>query len=172
MLSGSYILRLVSWRVAATINPIIIGITGLLFFAFTLFKDHLYLAIAFLSLSPLSFTISIGLVQNVLSKSTKYAFFDATKEMAYIPLDNDLKSRGKAAADVIGGRLGKAGGSLILWSLLMLPNTTTESITPIVFSIFIAIIIIWFFSIKSLSKEFYKKHPNIKKNRSIKKSKN
>lgn len=157
MLLGSYVLRLVSWRVAATINPIIIGITGLFFFAFTVFKDHLYLAISFFSISPLSFTIAVGLIQNVLSKSTKYAFFDATKEMAYIPLDNDLKSKGKAAAEVIGGRFGKGGGSFILWFLLGMPNTTAESITPIVFFIFIFIIVIWFFSIRSLSLKFDKK---------------
>lgn len=32
-----------------------------------------------------------GTVQNILSKATKYAFFDPTKEMAYIPLDQEAK---------------------------------------------------------------------------------
>ena len=37
--------------------------------------------------------IVTGTIQNVLSKATKYAFFDPTKEMAYIPLDQESKVR-------------------------------------------------------------------------------
>lgn len=157
MLSGSYILRSITWKCAAMITPIIVTVTGILFFSFSLFRDKLYLAITFLAISPLSFTAAVGLVQNVLSKSTKYAFFDATKEMTYIPLDDELKSKGKAAADVIGGRLGKAGGSFILWLLLLIPSTTIESITPVVFYIFLMIVLVWFLAINSLSIEFYRR---------------
>ena len=50
--------------------------------------------------SPLMIVAYVGAIQNVLSKSTKYSFFDPTKEMAYIPLDHQTKSTGKAAIEV------------------------------------------------------------------------
>ena len=54
-----------------------------------------------------------GMVQDALSKSVKYCLFDATKNMAYVPLDEETRTKGQAAVEVIGGRAGKAGASLI-----------------------------------------------------------
>jgi AAA family ATP:ADP antiporter len=90
-----------------------IGVTGLAFFALTIFGNFFAPLTAMLGLTPLMMAVFVGAAQNILSKSSKYSLFDPCKEMAYIPLDRESKTKGKAAIDVIGNPLGKSGGALI-----------------------------------------------------------
>lgn len=113
MLLGRSIFAKFGWRIAALVTPSMIGVTGLGFFALTLFSDFFKPITAALGTTPLMLAVVVGAAQNILSKSSKYALFDPCKEMAYIPLDKESKTKGKAAIDVIGNPLGKSGGALI-----------------------------------------------------------
>lgn len=159
MLVGSNILRRVSWSTAATFTPVMILCTGLAFFSFIIYENTLGLEVAaFLGTGPLVLIVGIGMAQNVLSKATKYSLFDSTKEMSYIPLDDEMKTKGKAAVDVIGGRLGKSGGGLIQSTLfILMPAYTFAEATPFLAVIFFAIVILWIFAVRALGKEYTKK---------------
>ena len=155
MLCGSYILSKFSWRIAALITPIAIIITGTIFFSFSIYQIEIIKIAPFLTLAPIVVAVFIGLLQNILGKSAKYAFFDATKEMAYIPLSEELKSKGKAAAEVIGGRLGKSGGALIQQSLLLLiPGSSLITLSSTLFIIFLVIMVLWILAANLLANEF------------------
>lgn len=156
MIIGSNILRSVSWRTAAILTPLMILITGILFFAFILFSTELAPIIAALTImTPLSLAVMIGMIQNVLSKATKYSLFDSTKEMAYIPLDDELKSKGKAAVDVVGGRFGKSGGGIIQSTFFILfPNLTFTEATPFFGGIAFLIVLVWIYGAYALSREY------------------
>lgn len=159
MLVGANILRRVSWSTAATFTPVMILITGLFFFSCIVFDQTFGLTVAvFLGTSPLVLAVMIGMAQNVLSKATKYSLFDSTKEMSYIPLDDEMKSKGKAAVDVVGGRLGKTGGGFITsGTFILFPGLSFAGATPFFASVFFIVVIAWCFAIRALGKEYYQK---------------
>jgi AAA family ATP:ADP antiporter len=150
---SSNVLRRFGWRFAALFTPVVLLITGAGFFAFVLFGKHLNGMLAAMSITPLMMAVIFGTVQNIMSKSSKYSLFDPTKEMAYIPLDQEAKVKGKAAIDVVGARLGKAGGSLIQQGLIVLFGSLA-AITPYIAGILFVIIFAWIGSANSLSKQF------------------
>ena len=154
MIIGSNILRSVSWATAAAITPAMMLITGLGFFACIFFETaistHLMGVIAS---SPLVLAVTIGMIQQVLTKGTKYSLFDATKEMSYIPLDDELKSKGKAAVDVVGGRMGKSGGGVIQSTFFIFGFSFTEAM-PYFAGLFFVVVLTWLYGVKTLSKEY------------------
>ena len=150
---GGNLIRRKGWGFAALVTPIVLLITGAGFFAFVLFREHLAGYIAMLGTTPLMLAVIFGAAQNVMSKSAKYSLFDPTKEMAYIPLDQESKVKGKAAIDVVGARLGKSGGSFIQQGLLVALGSLA-AITPYIAIILFVIIIAWIIAVRSLNKQF------------------
>ena len=157
---GSNILRLLSWFKSAVITPAFILITGSVFFCFilsaklTAIKGFVEAMLNTMGTNPVQAAAFLGAGIVLMSKTVKYALFDPTKEMAYIPLDDELKTKGKAAVDVIGGRAGKAGGAFVQSTLLMIFTTDIIlAVAPIAFVVFIAACIGWIFSVKGLSKK-------------------
>ncbi|MBA3813960.1 MAG: NTP/NDP exchange transporter [Alphaproteobacteria bacterium] len=150
------IVRRFGWYTGAILTPAILLITGLLFFAFVIFRDSLSWLTLFMGVTPVFMAVMIGATQNILSKGTKYSLFDPTKEMSYIPLDQELKVKGKAAVDVIGGRLGKSGGAVVQQILLVVTSTTATqiSIAPYTCGIMMLVILAWMFSAGKLSRMY------------------
>lgn len=156
---GGYIIRSLGWRFCAQLPPIIIGITSLTFLILFLNPDWLKPLSNLFGVSPLLMIVLFGAFQNISTKVMKYAFFDSTKEMAYIPLDMESKVKGKAAIDVVGSRLGKSGASWIQIVLIQIGGTgSVLSITHTLIPIIASTIIFWIFAVRSLNKEFENKN--------------
>lgn len=159
---GSNILRLFNWFQAAIITPCVILVGGTFFFCFilandiNLIKNTTYNLLSSLGTTPVTAATFLGAAIIIISKVVKYSLFDPTKEMAYIPLDDELKTKGKAAVDVIGGRAGKAGGAFVQSTLLAIMATTNVlSIAHIAFGTFIIVAILWIISVNFLSKKVH-----------------
>ncbi|MEN9654332.1 MAG: carrier protein 1 [Chlamydiota bacterium] len=150
---GGNVIRRFGWGVAAMITPVVLLLTGCGFFSFVIFRDSLMGFIAMFGTTPLMLAVLFGTAQNIMSKSAKYSLFDPTKEMAYIPLDQESKVKGKAAIDVVGARLGKSGGSLIQQGLII-GFGSLAAITPYIAGILFVIIGSWIFASRALAKRF------------------
>jgi len=158
MLIGAQVLPRITWFASAMFTPLILFISGLGFFLFVVFDQEIHSYVDLVLFSPLWLAVIFGLILNVLSKATKYSFFDPTKEMSYIPLDNELKTKGKAAVDVVGARIAKSFGALIPSTLfIILPDATFSSITKYLMVVFITISLVWLVDVKFLSREYQKR---------------
>jgi len=153
MLLGRTIFEKFGWRTAALVTPSMIGITGSIFFALTIFGSTFAPIASWLGTTPLMLAVLVGAAQNILSKSSKYSLFDPCKEMAYIPLDQESKTKGKAAVDVIGNPLGKSGGSFIQQILIFLVGNLALA-TPYLAGILGVLIFLWFKAANSLASQF------------------
>ncbi|AXI24460.1 ADP/ATP carrier protein family [Cardinium endosymbiont of Sogatella furcifera] len=138
-------LRKFGWKATARIAPTIIGIMGSLFFLMSYTKNNAPCLTHWVGTKLLLYIVLFGGIHNIAAKSIKYAFFDKTTQIAYIPLDLESKIKGKAAVDLLGSRLGKAGSSWVQIALLELLHT--NSIQPLsgVLLIFLVIMTIaWY----------------------------
>ena len=151
------IVRRFGWFTGAMVTPSIFLVTTILFFSFILFKDALEGPLLFFGITSLCMSVFIGAAQNILGKGMKYSLFDPTKEMTYIPLDQELKIKGKAAVDVIGSRLGKSGGGFIQLTLLTLTAGTQLTIMPYLSGLILVIMMIWMGAVKEFSKLYSEK---------------
>ena len=104
--------------------------------------------------------VILGAAQNIMSKSSKYSLFDPCKEMAYIPLDKESKTKGKAAIDVIGNPLGKSGGALIQ-QILIFGVGSLAAATPYLAVILSGLVFVWFKAANSLAGQFNKAMGNV-----------
>ncbi len=151
--SGNSI-RQFGWTTTAMITPAILLFTSIGFFTFFFLKEDFSAVVLSLSgMTPLNLVVFFGSTQNILSRAAKYTVFDATKEMAFVPLNAESKLKGKAAIDGVCSRLGKSGGSLIHQSLLVTFSTITAG-APYVAGFIFTVVLIWASAVRLLGTKF------------------
>ena len=141
------------WRVAAFATPVIMAATAVPFFLVSLANEYQAELPGFGYFNLLLAGVVIGMIGNVFSKSAKYTFFDTTKEMAFVPLNDEQKYKGKAAIELIVSRFGKSGSSFILQFLILSFGSLSYAL-PWVTGIFFLVIGLWFYSIYQLDKQY------------------
>lgn len=147
-------LRKGGWTFTALLTPVILLVTSIGFFSFFFIKgDMAQVVIQLLGATPLAIVVFFGSAQNVFCRSAKYSVYDATKEMAFVPLTAEQQLKGKPAIDGICSRLGKSGGSLVHQGLLITFSTIAAS-APYVAGVLLVVIAIWIHAVRVLGREF------------------
>jgi AAA family ATP:ADP antiporter len=144
---GVHVIRLLGWRVGAMATPSIMAVISVPFFVcIFLGIDH----------HPLRLQTAVlcGTILSLVSKTSKYALFDPTTQMAYIPLDEESKIKGKAAIDVLGSRIGKSGGSFIQQGLVFGFGNILNA-APVVATIYYSVLMAWISAANRLSTLFH-----------------
>jgi len=147
-------MRKCGWTFTALLTPVILLVTSIGFFGFFFIKGDMAEAVVqIFGATPLAIVVFFGSAQNILSRAAKYTVFDATKEMAFVPLSPEEQLKGKPAIDGVCSRLGKSGGSVIHQALLIFFSTITAS-APYVAGFLLATISIWMMATRVLGKQF------------------
>mmetsp|Transcript_57049 Transcript_57049/g.98277 ORF Transcript_57049/g.98277 Transcript_57049/m.98277 type:complete len:228 (-) Transcript_57049:138-821(-) len=131
---GSNVIKRFGWRGGAYATPIVMLLLGTPFFGLLLVSGD--------SAESLALVVAVGSFHAMMSKAMKNAVFDPTTQMAYIPLEEESKVKGKAAVDVMGSRLGKSGCAL-LQQLLVFVFGTIYNAAPAVTVIFYLVCACW-----------------------------
>ena len=147
------VIRRFGWTFSALITPLILLLTSMGFFFFYFAKESSSMLSLLAGISPLNLIVLFGTLQNCLSRAAKYTVYDATKEMAFVPLSTECKLKGKAAIDGVCNRLGKSGGAVIHQTLLLFFVELSASAPYIAFFLF-SFIVLWTKSVFSLGKQF------------------
>lgn len=145
----SSLIKHFGWSKTALLTPLVMLVTSLLFFVFIAFNQDLIGLTHIFGTTPLAIIVFLGALQNCLSKGVKYSIFDATKEMAFIPLPKQVKIKGKAAIDGVLSRFGKSTASLTLQTMIVMFGSLLDC-TTYATMFMIVVILGWFYATKKL----------------------
>lgn len=152
MLLGKFVFQYLGWRAAASATPIAMLVSGGAFFGLSLAASY---GISVAGMNPVAMAfagVAAGGITQVFARSSKFSLFDPAKEMVYIEMSQEEKSKGKAAVDLLGSQIGKSGGAWITQLLLLFTGSLTASL-PIVTVAFTGVIAAWLTAVGTLNKK-------------------
>ena len=149
-LIGFRILRLLGWSIASMITPFTCILTtniflfyrcGLLSSPFEMTAEH---------------TMYYGIVAVIIVQTAKYSFFDATKEMFYIPMSVELRSKGKTLVDGVGTRVGKSAYGIVQFALFFITGMDNmQAFLPYLAYLVVGLSLLWLWSSACLQKHYH-----------------
>lgn len=146
------------WRGVASATPNFMIWGGVPFFigciAYNFFSGNLLLA----GSVTLQALVIAGAVMQVFSRGAKFSLFKPAEEMVYIGLDDESRTKGKAAIDVVGAQSGKSVGSVLQQALLIISGGTIGGILPVLAVFYAYMLRQWKISVADLAEHYDPAH--------------
>lgn len=148
----------IGWKGVASTTPTFMLWGGIPFFigciAYNIMADKALLIRAV----TLQALVICGAIMQVLSKGAKFSLFKPAEEMVYIGLDDESRSKGKAAIDVVGAQSGKSVVSIMQQALLILTGGTVGGILPMLAVFYAVMLHRWNTAVDDLAEHYDPAH--------------
>ncbi|USO00628.1 MAG: hypothetical protein H6845_02340 [Alphaproteobacteria bacterium] len=149
----SYLIKNMSWRNMGLLVPVSLTCVASIFY-FVLFNSSIFQINYKFQLSVVSLFGSIYYISN---RFLKYSVFDPIKEIAYMPLTQSERLKGKTMIDVFGSKFSKAmSGYVQALFLILMPSATQTYISKYLVYIVALFMLVWIRSVLVVSKEYDK----------------
>lgn len=152
---NKFLLKRFGWLVPTAMVPLFLMFSSFIFFFLIVFGVYIPSKFLF-GYSATCLAMQLGFLQDNFAKGGRYGVLDPNLQMVYMPLDDELKSKGKASVDIIGSRVGKSLGSFIEFSSSMLFRGADQvALAPIFMPIVVVSCGVWWLSVVYLSKGYF-----------------
>jgi AAA family ATP:ADP antiporter len=149
MLLGRFVFQIFGWTAAAAVTPVFMAGAGAVFFIFSIAAQQ---GVSILSMDPAAMAfagVMSGCVCQIVARSAKFSLFDSSKEMVWIEMDREEKSKGKAAVDLLGSQVGKSGGAWVTQLALIFSGSIGAAL-PVIATVYLGVCTAWLGAVGTL----------------------
>ena len=148
MVAAPFLFKNLGWKGTLSVTPKTVIALGWVFFGTSIYAlRHGQLA---QSSTILPWLVLGGAVIYIVERAAKFSLFKPAEEMVYITLDEDSRTKGKAAVDVLGAQIGKTGGSFMQQGLIFAYGSIIGAL-PVLVCCHSAIAICWLVAVNALA---------------------
>lgn len=158
MLTSPAMFDRLGWRGVASATPTFMLWGGVPFFIGCIAYNFLAERALSAGMVTLYTLVIAGALMQVFSRGAKFSLFKPAEEMVYIGLDDESRTKGKAAIDVVGAQSGKSVGSILQQALLIITGGTVGGILPVLAVFYAVMLHQWNTSVADLAEHYDPAH--------------
>ena len=147
MLAAPWLFKKLGWAGTLGVTPKSAMFLGWAFFGASIWMAKAGCLVQTSSMLPL--LVWGGSILYVIERAAKLSLFKPAEGMVYITLDDERRTKGKAAVDVLGAQVGKTGGSFMQQGLLIMCGTIVAALPTLMFAHSV-IVVLWLWAVQRL----------------------